>query len=61
MSGDGGGDEARSLGGVKGRVSSLDAVTQTRPRGEVKVPGKNGDSHNRLPGWGEDVMGTELD
>ena len=35
VSGDGGGDEARSLGGMKG---------------EVKVPGRNGDSHTRLPG-----------
>lgn len=42
-------------------MSSLDAVTQTRPRGEVKVLGKNGDSHTGLPGWGEDVVGTELD
>ena len=49
MSGDGGGDEARSLGDMKGRVSSLDAVTQTRSRGEIKVPGKNGDSHTGLP------------
>ena len=35
VSGDGGGDEARSLGGMKGRVSSLDVVTQTRPEGRL--------------------------